>query len=493
MPSHRVEVLALIRYDSSMEKIHFDNTFRSLPEFLYVDVKPTPIKNPRLIHVSPLIQEIGLKLSYAELSQWLNGELNIDGEQRIATRYAGHQFGVWAGQLGDGRAISLGEIISPEGKRFEIQTKGSGLTPFSRMGDGKAVIRSSVREYLCSEAMQGLKIPTTRVLALLTGEDDVYRERVEKSALVARVFPSNIRFGHFEMCYHYQKKAELDALIKYTNQTFYSHLSVEDMLKEIIQRTAQLMAQWMGVGFCHGVMNTDNMSILGLTIDYGPFGFLEDTVLNYICNHSDHAGRYAYNQQPNVAHWDLSRLLMCFSDHVPQDKLQALLDSYPAQFEESFQKIIRQKLGLKKSEPDDFKLFMQLLQSMAQLNLDFTFTFRQLSHYQKGQAESLKAFWDFYGNRQEMIDWLKIYDERLSKEVISEDERLKEMKQMNPKYVLKNYVAQEVIHEVEQGSDQRLKEWLEVLYHPFDEHPAFEQYSLPTPYQHKNIQVSCSS
>lgn len=476
-----------------MSNVNFDNTFRTLPKFLYEEVRPTPLIKPHLIHVSDLKEEMGLTLDDQALSSWLNGESHLPGEQRIATRYAGHQFGVWAGQLGDGRAISLGEIISGPGERFEVQTKGSGLTPFSRMGDGKAVIRSSVREYLCSEAMQGLTIPTSRVLALIIGQDQVYRETVERSALVARVFPSNLRFGHFEMCYHYQKKEELNLLIDYSAKYFYPGLSIEDMLKTIIERTAQLMASWMGVGFCHGVMNTDNMSALGITIDYGPFGFLEDTVLNFVCNHSDHSGRYAYNQQPNVAHWNLGRLLVCFLDRVPAEKLQALLDTYPSLFEARYLEILRHKLGLHSPGANDYQLGLKLLQVMNQLNVDYTFTFRQLCHYRLAEPQSLKAFWDYYGQRQEMLEWLKEYDQRLSQETTSQSERAEQMIKSNPKYVLKNYIAQEVIAEVEQGRDAKLKSWLEIFYRPFDEHPAFEQYAQPTPAEHKNIQVSCSS
>lgn len=470
----------------------FDNTFQKLPQFLYEKVKPTPILNPKLIHVSPLKQEMNLPLSDDELARWLNAETSISGEQRISTRYAGHQFGVWAGQLGDGRAISLGEIMS-QGKRFEIQTKGSGLTPFSRMGDGKAVIRSSVREYLCSEAMAGLKIPTTRVLALITGQDKVYRETIERSALVARVFPSNLRFGHYEMCYHFKKNEELKALIDYTKKNFYPGLSTKEMLEEIIQRTAKLMADWMGVGFCHGVMNTDNMSILGLTIDYGPFGFLEDTILNYVCNHSDHAGRYAYHQQPNVAHWNLSRLLVCFMGEVPGEELQALLDTYPAHFEKAFQKVARAKLGLKLGHETDFRLFMDLIQLMNELSVDFTFTFRCLSRHRIDSNESLKSWWDYYGNRESFRHWLKLYDERLRLEDPDHQRRHQAMLQVNPKYVLKNYIAQEIIEDVERDSSKRLEEWLNVFNLPFDEHPSFEEYSLPTPPEKKNIEVSCSS
>ena len=472
----------------------FDNTFRTLPKELFEEVDQAPIKSARLIHTTHLKKELGLEnFNDDELRSWLNGLTRFQGDQKIATRYAGHQFGVWAGQLGDGRAISLGEILTPGQERFEIQVKGAGLTPFSRMGDGKAVIRSSVREYLCSEAMFGLGIPTTRVLALLTGDDQVRRETIERSALVARVFPSNVRFGHFEMCYHFEKPDALTALINYTRDTLHPGLTTEEMLKEIVTRTAKLMAQWQNVGFCHGVMNTDNFSVLGLTIDYGPFGFLEDTVLNYICNHTDQRGLYAYNQQPSRGMWNLERLLVCFMNVVPKESLEEILNSYVGTFEAEYGRLCREKLGLKVLIEEDYPLFIELLKAMSLLSIDYTYFFRQLASYKAADLSSIQAFWDYYGQRQEIKTWLKKYDERLKLETLSAEERGLQMKKTNPKYVLKNYIAQEVITDVEKGNTRLLGEWLNVLYHPFDEHPEFEKYSGPTPSEHKHIEVSCSS
>ena len=435
----------------------FQNTFSTLPQELFEVVQPTPISAPQLIHTTELKADLGLEaLSDDDLRNWLNSEDRMEGDQHIATRYAGHQFGVWAGQLGDGRAISLGEIVTPENKRFEIQMKGAGLTPFSRMGDGKAVIRSSVREYLCSEAMSGLGIPTSRVLALIIGDDKVYRETVERSSLVARVFPSNIRFGHFEMFYHSGKKETLQKLIEYTCNSFFEVATPEEMLSEVVKRTATLMAKWQNVGFCHGVMNTDNMSILGLTIDYGPFGFLEDTVLNFVCNHSDHNGRYAYNQQPSVGMWNLERLLICFMDVVPKEKLEAILNTYVKVFETEYARLCREKLGLQTEVPTDYPLFIDLLKILGTLNIDYTFFFRQLAGYEKANPISLKNFWDYYGKREEVIKWLVRYDERLGLETLSDSERSLKMKATNPKFVLKNYIAQEVIKDVEAGNSDKL-------------------------------------
>lgn len=474
--------------------IKFNNTFRTVSPLFFEEVNQTPITTAELIHVTNLKTTLGLDhLSEDELRRWLNGESRIQGDQKIATRYAGHQFGVWAGQLGDGRAMSLGEIETSQKGRLEIQVKGAGLTPFSRMGDGKAVIRSSVREYLCSEAMFGLGIPTTRVLAILTGQDKVRRETIERSSVVARVFKSNVRFGHFEYAYHFDKKDDLKKLIDYTRETLYQVQSNQEMLREIVKRTAKLMAHWQNVGFCHGVMNTDNMSILGDTIDYGPFGFLEDTVLNYICNHTDRNGRYAYNQQPSVGMWNLERLLVCFMDEVPKNELEKILNTYVETFESEYGRLCRQKLGLQLEVPSDYPLFIELLKAMGSLSIDFTFFFRTLCDYKKAGPDSLKAFWDYYGQRQEIKDWLTRYDERLDLESLSDHERSIKMKKTNPKYVLKNYIAQEIIQDVENGGKKLLAEWLTVFYNPFDEHPAFEKYAGPTPSVHKHIEVSCSS
>jgi uncharacterized protein YdiU (UPF0061 family) len=475
-------------------EINFDNSFQKLPAFLYEHVVPAPLKDPTLIHVTGLKKELGLEsLSDSILQKWLNGETRFNNDQRIATRYAGHQFGVFAGQLGDGRAISLGEILDADGKRWEIQTKGSGKTPFSRTGDGRAVIRSSVREYLCSEAMYGLGIPSSRVLAIIIGQDKVYRETIERSAIIARVFPSNIRFGHFEMCYHYNQKVVLNDLIEYTRYTFFGGIPVKEMLEQIIDKTAMLMAHWQTVGFCHGVMNTDNMSILGITIDYGPFGFLEDTTLSHVCNHSDHQGRYAYNSQPSVAAWNLEKLLVCFSNHLPKEKLINLLDRFSVLFLSHYQKLWQRKIGLITLEADDLSLFDSLLQMLNKLSIDYTFFFRQLCKYKINQLDSLSELWNYYEKNEELTLWLSLYDQRLKRELSDDIKRQMEMKSVNPKYVLRNYIAQEIIEEAEKGGSEKLKSWLEILYSPFAEHLEYESYSKPTPTEKKNYSVSCSS
>ncbi|MBC7721702.1 MAG: YdiU family protein, partial [Pedobacter sp.] len=339
----------------------------------------------------------------------------------------------------------------------------------------------------------GLEIPTSRVLAIIIGEDKVYRETIERSAIIARVFPSNIRFGHFEMCYHYNRPEVLDDLIEYTRLTFFDGVSVEEMLAQIIDKTALLMAHWQTTGFCHGVMNTDNMSILGITIDYGPFGFLEDTNLSHVCNHSDHQGRYAYDNQPSVAAWNLEKLLVCFSDHLPNESLINLLNTFSELFHSHCQKLCQRKLGLTTHESEDYQLFNSLLQTLSDLAIDYTFFFRQLCNYKINQVNSLSELWNYYKKSEELTVWLSLYDQRLKRELSVDIKRQTEMKSVNPKYILRNYIAQEIIDEVEKGGNEKLKNWLEILYSPFAEHLEYESYSKPTPTEKRNYSVSCSS
>ncbi len=464
-----------------------ENSFQTLPEWLHAEVDPTPVAGARLIHVqSGMRQEIGLgMIPDAELLAWLNGEKRIPGDQRIATRYAGHQFGVWAGQLGDGRAISLGEFLTPTRGRLEVQVKGAGPTPFSRRGDGRAVLRSSVREYLCSIAMKGLGIPTSEVLALVAGTEPVERETTETAALVARVFPTNIRFGHFELCRHFNRPGEFDALTQYTRELFFPECTIEEMLREITRRTAHLMAAWQDVGFCHGVMNTDNFSILGFTLDYGPFGFLEDTRLDHVCNHSDHEGRYAFHRQPDVGVWNLERFLACFRDLVPVEQLTSILDAYFFDFKAETERRIRLKLGFETARDTDSGLFLDLLRILHDQRIDYTWFFRNLARTDwiinpSVRGEALQA-------------WLKRYQERLVLEGRNDADRSRAMIQNNPKYILRNYIAQEVIEAVSRGSERELLDWIRVLERPHDEHPGFERYAGPTPDSLKDFEISCSS
>lgn len=488
-----------------LSEIKFVSGFRSLPEYWYSIVEPTPLQNAELFFVSPAcMNDMGLHISKENqetLKLWLNGEVRLPGDQRISSRYAGHQFGVWAGQLGDGRAISLGEYIY-QGNRFEIQTKGSGLTPYSRMGDGKAVRRSSIREFLISEHMQALGVPTTRALAIILGEDPVIREEIEKSALVARVFPSNIRFGHFEQAFHFQKFSELNALIEYTQETFFPNQpSLEGMLQEVVHSTAELIAKWMALGFCHGVMNTDNMSFLSYTIDYGPFGFLGETDFDYICNHSDHLGRYRYQNQPAIAEWNLQRLLTCFSRNLDVGTLEKLANEYWPTFEKHWLELYRKKLGILEADPDLSKnLILELLRIMALIKVDYTQFFRQISEqYQSGIEDFNQDFIDMFPNGKlpdYFIQWIEKWNFSRGTNLLTDKSR-QMMLQSNPKYILRNYWAQELIDAAEENNCKKFEEHFKILISPYNEHKGFKDYSLApkseTQIRLDKMPISCSS
>ena len=472
--------------------ISFDHSFQTLPRFFFEPTDLLPLKNAELLHTTPIFHELGLDgLSESQFLRWLNGETRVPGDERISTRYAGHQFGVWAGQLGDGRAISLGEIQTKTLGRQEIQMKGSGPTPFSRRGDGKAVLRSCIREHLCAEAMQALGIPTTRSLALLRGDGLVERESLEPEAMVARVFPTNLRFGHFEMAYHFEKKTELLVLIEYTLSTFFPGHSLESMLREVVDRTALMIAEWQAIGFCHGVMNTDNFSILGITLDYGPFGFMEDFDPNFVCNHSDHEGRYAYSMQPKIAFWNLERLLICFRDQLSDEALSKILNAYPERFRHHLFSAYQKKLGL--NSPLHEGLLQHLIQFLTESRLDYTFFFRELSHYEIGKPDSISRLIPHLNDAQSIRTFLDEYDRVLFTEGSNDSQRTRSMLKTNPKWVFKNHIAQSIIASAEQGDRSLLTEWFKVLQNPFVDHGKFEDESLPTPKNLKSIPVSCSS
>lgn len=465
--------------------LSFDNTYQKNGSQFFATVKPTPLtKAASLIFSKDALRQIHVEEDQIEsLRLWLQGEARLPGDQSISQVYGGHQFGVWAGQLGDGRAISLGEILGTHDQRWEVQLKGSGLTPFSRFGDGKAVIRSSIREFLASEALHYLGVPTTRALAVFTGHGNVQRESNEKEALCVRLIQSNVRFGTFEWFASQGDLKSLKQLKQYCQQVLYPEIPEKDLFREVTRRTAEMVAHWQSLGFCHGVMNTDNMSILGVTLDYGPFGFLENTDLEHICNHSDPRGRYRFSQQPAIALWNLNRLAMVFdyleADQKP-DYQQSLTQNFQHDFLSKYFSLMGVKLGVnpKKAEStspqtEDFQnLVSELILNMDQKRLDWTSTFHLFS-----KTENEEQLSSLFGN-----DWLAKYL------------KLKTMNPINPVYVLKNSVAEKAIRAVEDNNDsQPLKQIFEVLQKPFDVQENMQWWSQPRLPSEPELIVSCSS
>lgn len=433
-----------------------------------------------------------------QATQVFSGNALWQGMEPVATVYSGHQFGVWAGQLGDGRALLLGEVDTPHGG-VEIQLKGSGLTPYSRMGDGRAVLRSSIREFLCSEAMHALGIPTTRALCLTASPQPVRRETLETAAVVTRLSPSFVRFGHFEHFAHHDLHDALRVLLDHVIDRHYPECRdapnpAAALLQAVTERTARLLAQWQAVGFCHGVMNTDNMSILGLTIDYGPYGFLDAFDPGHVCNHSDHQGRYAYARQPNVAFWNLHALAQALMPLIGDtDTALAALEPYKTVFPAELESRMAAKLGLAEVRDGDRELIDDLLRLMAGDRCDFTITFRRLAAFESAAGAGNTAVRDLFIDRAAFDAWAGRYAERLRAQAGTDAERAQRMNRVNPKYVLRNHLADVAIRQAQAGDFDEVRRLLAILEHPFDEQPEHAAYADFPPDWARTIEVSCSS
>ena len=487
-----------------MPQLHFQNRFASLGETFFAQVRPSALSQAYFVaHSESAAQLLGLEgsdWSAAEFANIFNGNQVHATSLSLAAVYSGHQFGVWAGQLGDGRALLLGDLAQANGQEMlEVQLKGSGSTPFSRMGDGRAVLRSSIREFLCSEAMAALGIPTSRALCLYGSDQYVMREQPEKTAILTRLAPSFIRFGSFEHWYYSGQIEPLKSLADFLIAHYFPDCSVSSnpyqaLLKIIIERTADLFAHWQAVGFMHGVLNTDNMSVLGITLDYGPFGFMEAYDPQHICNHSDTAGRYSFENQPEIGHWNchaLAQALMPLLDDV--ESTQAILAIYPERFEASYRKLLQAKFGLQRVESGDEKRFAEFFELMHLGQADYSFSFRQLAKISRTNAAQDHHISDWFINREQVNAWLDQYRQRLQREDLGDTERAAGMNKVNPKFILRNYLAQQAIEKAEQKDFSEITRLLKVLASPFDEQEEFEQYAALPPDWAQQIAVSCSS
>ena len=476
-----------------LNEIKLSNPYLNLDKECYDKVAPSPLKNPYLIHVNKDVART-LEIDEDELDtevfvQLLNGEYRPQGSEPFAMCYAGHQFGYFVPRLGDGRAINIGTI-----DKWHLQLKGAGVTEYSRNGDGRAVLRSSIREYLMSEAMQGLKIPSTVCLGLIGSEEDVRREGMEKGAIVCRVSSSWVRFGTFEYYASQGMFKELKALADYVIDESFPHIKGKNdpyslLFNEVMVITSRLMAQWMSVGFNHGVMNTDNMSIAGLTIDYGPYAFLDDFRHEHVCNHTDVEGRYSFTNQPQVAKWNLQRLMTALSPLTSIEKMENILVIYDKIYVRYLHYYMCKKLGLEGTVEEDPALIDDMFDMLETLHVDYTLFMRTLSHFEyKGDRTALLATAMYH---EPMNLWLERYDERI--QYIDKTERKKQMLSNNPKYVLKNYMIQEAIDTAEDGNFSLVDDLFKIAQNPFEEYPEYERWAEATPDTFKNEKLSCSS
>ncbi|HEY5673882.1 MAG TPA: YdiU family protein [Malonomonas sp.] len=527
--------------DGSLAALNFDNRFvRELPadpldsnqlrqvhRACYTRVQPTPVGNPQLVAYA---QEVAVLLDLSpaaceseQFTRIFSGNSLLPGMDPYATCYGGHQFGNWAGQLGDGRAINLGEIVNRNGQRWALQLKGAGQTPYSRRADGLAVLRSSVREFLCSEAMHHLGVPTTRALSLLlTGEQvtrDMFydgRPQEEPGAVVCRVAPSFTRFGSFQIFTSRNEIEQLRKLTDYTIRTDFPQLGEPSRkvylqwFEEICRRTAEMIVHWMRVGFVHGVMNTDNMSILGLTIDYGPYGWLEDYDPDWTPNTTDAQGkRYRFGHQPQIALWNLAQLANAIYPLIEQvEPLEEALQLFGVCYKQGWQQMMAQKLGLRQFAADsDLPLTAELEELLKLVETDMTIFYRKLAEVTTTEDDEqlLRPLQEAYYQPEQLTpevklrtsQWLRSYLKRVEQDGTADAERRERMNAVNPKYVLRNYLAQLAIDKSTDGDHSLVRELLEVLRHPYAEQPDKEQFAAKRPEWARHragcSMLSCSS
>ena len=493
---------------------NLENTRREVLEAVYSFVRPIKTSNPTLLHVSDEMQHTldfsNEDIQSREFLEFVTGNSVLKNSKPFAMCYAGHQFGNWAGQLGDGRAINLGEI-----KDWAVQLKGSGPTPYSRTADGLAVLRSSVREYLCSEAMHHLGVPSTRALSLSLTGDKVLRDVMyngnpahEKGAIVSRVAKSFLRFGNFEIFSSRNDIKNLKILTDYTIKSHFSHLGKPSkevylqFFQEVSSKTLEMIIHWQRVGFVHGVMNTDNMSILGLTIDYGPYGWLEGFDFGWTPNTTDKQHkRYRYGNQPTIGLWNLYQLANALYPLIEEAApLEKILKGYKSNFEKKSQDMMRAKLGLTSDKETDINIIQSLENNLQATETDMTIFFRTLSSFKKEQPEKgVELIQDaFYtpdtikGNvLNNWKQWFANYAKRLEDETTSAEERQQQMNKVNPKYVLRNYMAQLAIDKADKGDTSLLEEMYLLLKEPYSEQPKFEHWFAKRP-EWARHKVGCS-
>lgn len=477
-------------------------------------VKPFPVTRARVaMQNESLATELGIDSAMLESNTLLASLFNQDGllqKNSIAQKYGGHQFGQWNPHLGDGRGLLLGEVKSPQGKFWDLHLKGAGPTPYSRHADGRAVLRSTIREYLAGEALHALGIPSSRSLCLLTSHEPIQREQIERGAMMIRVCESHLRFGHYEYFHHNNQPNELDALFSFA---FKHHFPVcltsatphKCMFEEVVTSTALMIAKWQAYGFNHGVMNTDNMSIHGITFDFGPYAFLDDFIPSYICNKSDYSGRYAFDQQPSIGLWNLNALAHAFTPYMELDDIKAVLSTYEDTLINEYQILMKKRLGLFVSENEDHALLAEIdivisewMNILKDEKADFHSSFRLLSEQLLSiETDAFKVISDNFVQAERVQHWCVNYQKALQKLIslfgLTWSDTQAQMLEVNPKFVLRNHLAQEAILAAEDDDFSLCEALVKVLSSPFDEHPDYAYLAKPPANHDKGISLSCSS
>ena len=483
----------------ALDELTFDNRFARLGDAFSTSVLPDPIDNPRLVVASDAAMAL-LDLEPTEahspvFAQLFGGhKLWAEAEPR-AMVYSGHQFGGYSPRLGDGRGLLLGEVYNQAGEHWDLHLKGAGLTPYSRMGDGRAVLRSSIREFLASEALHALGIPSSRALCVIGSDTPVWRETQERAAMLLRLAPSHVRFGHFEYFYYTKQPEQAKVLGEHVLAMHFPECLEQPepylaMFRTVVERNAELIAKWQAYGFCHGVMNTDNMSILGITFDFGPYAFLDDFDAGFICNHSDHEGRYSYSNQVPIAHWNLSALAQALTPFISVEALRETLELFLPLYEAQYLDLMRRRLGFTRADDGDKAMVEALLRLMQNSGVDFHLFFRRLGDQPAAQAVAVLR--DDFVDREGFDRWAAGYVARVEGEAANEY-RTARMHAVNPLYVLRNYLAQNAIDAAQKGDYEEVRRLHTVLSRPFDEQAGMEAYAQRPPEWGKHLEISCSS
>jgi len=486
----------------TLESLHFVKNYSRLPEQWFQRIDPKPLQGAHLAsfnaEVAGLIDLDPCTVDPERLVSCFNGEQPLPGAEPLAMKYTGHQFGFYNPDLGDGRGLLLGEVVNHKGERWDLHLKGAGRTAFSRFGDGRAVLRSTIREYLAGEAMAGLGIPTTRALCLIASEQFTRRNGMEPCAMLVRVTPCHIRFGHFEYFYYTGQHDQLKQLADYAIQRYYPDCADSanpylSMYLEIQERTAELVALWQSYGFVHGVLNTDNMSILGETFDYGPYTFMDWYEPDHIANKNDDQGRYAFKRQPEIVLWNLSALAQALIPLIPQDKLEHALTQFMERFRYYELKRMRARLGLQSEDAGDEELLDKLRRIAASQRLDLSRFLYLLSDLDELSDQQLADKLGLCAVPEALTGWLDDYRARLEREVASAPIRRAQMRAVNPRYILRNYMAEEVIREAHAGDYTPLRDLLPLLRNPSRIDPALDRYAGAPPDWAGSICLTCSS
>ena len=500
---------------SPLSALPWVNHFQQLGTDFYSTVEASPLKNPYWVHVNDTVAKyIGIPQDAMRTPDTLavfSGAQKCNPYPDVAMVYAGHQFGGYSPRLGDGRGLLIGQLALKD-SLIDLHLKGAGKTPYSRFGDGRAVLRSSIREYLAGEAMHALGIPTSRALCITASQDPVIRETVETAAMVTRIAKTHIRFGHFEYFHYTEQWDQLKQLANHVIEQFLPEYKnkedrYEALLRYSVQHTATMIAQWQAVGFAHGVMNTDNMSIIGESLDYGPYGFLDDYEPGFICNHSDYQGRYAFDQQPSMGLWNLNALAHAFSSLLSHHQINDALATYEPILVDHYAHLMRQKLGFEKQHKEDKSLCSSLLQLMAEDKVDYTLFFRQLCFFTSDDlhkspdnnaspshtTQNHTALEPLFQQQEKWHTWQNNYQQRLTLESRTDAERQQCMRNSNPKFILRNYLLQQAIEKAQQDDFSMIGDLMNIIQHPFDEHEAFADYAKAPPPSGKHLAISCSS